>query len=127
MRGMGNRRAKGLPVHRSIRINLLAGFLGALVLLLLAWLVAGLSAATLRSNYAYTVRTTDALTNAVMQTTKLRDDEETGLRGYLLTGRQQFLAPYLQARQEVPAMVRQVDLLSAAAPDVRPFLQARSR
>ena len=67
------------------------------------------------------------LTNAVMQTTVLRDDEETGLRGYLLTGRRQFLAPYLQARQEVPAMVRQVDLLGAAAPDVRPFLQARSR
>ncbi len=110
---------------RSIRVNLLAGYLGALVLLLLAWSVAGMSTAALRADYAYTVRTTDALTNVVLQTTKLRDDEETGLRGYLLTGKRQFLAPYLQAQQQLPLALRQTDLLATAEPDMRGLLQSR--
>jgi len=109
----------------SIRIYLLAGYLGTLALLVLTWVIATAGTTMLRANYAYTVRTTDALSGVVLETSKLRDDEETGLRGYLLTGRPSFLAPYAAAQRELPAILQQVNTLAVGQPAIRPSLLAR--
>ena len=109
----------------SIRARLVAGYLGALTLLVVAWAVASTSTAALRADYAHTVHGVDALSTLVLQGSKLRDDEETGLRGYLLTSNRSFLAPYLAAQRRAPALRRQTDALLGAAPDVRPLILAR--
>jgi diguanylate cyclase (GGDEF)-like protein/PAS domain S-box-containing protein len=109
---------------RSIRVRLFAGYLGALTLLVVAWAVASTSTAMLRADYAHTVRGADALSMVVLQGSKLRDDEETGLRGYLLTGNRSFLVPYLAARRQSPALRRQADALAASAPDALPLILA---
>ncbi len=111
----------------SVHTRLFAGYVGALTLLMLAWALAEVSTSTLRAGYAHTVSATDALSGVVLQASKLRDDEETGLRGYLLTGRPSFLAPYWTARRELPALRRQANTLVAAEPDIRPLLLARYR
>ena len=111
----------------SIRSLLFAGYLGALALLLLAWAVASAGADALRANYAYTVHTTDALTSVALQGSKLRDDEETGLRGYLLTGQRQFLQPYLAAQPALAALRQQATALAADEPAIRPVLLTARR
>jgi len=110
---------------RSIRARLVAGYLGALTLLVVAWAVASTSTAALCADYAHTVRGADALSTLVVQGSKLRDDEETGLRGYLLTGNRSFLAPYLAAQRQIPVLQGQTDALATAAPDMRPLILAR--
>jgi PAS domain S-box-containing protein len=114
-------------VGPSIRAHLLTGYLGALTLLVVAWAVATMGAASLRANYAYTVTATDTLSNIVLQSSKLRDDEETGLRGYVLTGKREFLQPYTSAQSELPGLQRRADALVATAPDIRPSLLAQGR
>ncbi len=120
---MSAKRGTGL----SIRSLLFAGYLCGLALLLLAWAVATAGTGALRANYAYTVHTTDALTDVVLQGSKLRDDEETGLRGYLLTGQRQFLQPYLAAQPLLATLRQQIMALSAAEPELRSVLLTRLR
>ena len=114
-------------MRSSIRVHLLAGYLCALTLLVVAWAVATMGAASLRANYAYTVTATDTLSNNVLQSSKLRDDEETGLPGYLLTGKQEFLQPYLSAQTDLPTLQRQADALVGTMSDARPSLLAQDR
>lgn len=51
-------------------------------------------------------------------------DAETGQRGFLLTGEDQYLAPYNSALAAVPAELRQLRALSAGRPTVRPRIDA---
>jgi two-component system sensor histidine kinase/response regulator len=46
-------------------------------------------------------------------------DLETGLRGYLLTRDERFLAPYVAARHEIPGRVEELDLLVRAPAPAR--------
>lgn len=46
-------------------------------------------------------------------------DAETGQRGYLLTGRQQFLAIHDEAIRDLPAVMQELDDLTAGDPEVR--------
>ena len=62
------------------------------------------------------VRTTNALLSALK-------DAETGQRGYLLTGDEQYLRPYLQALKDIPV---NLNLLSAAAPGGSPAQSRRA-
>ncbi len=110
---------------RSIVVHLSASTLAMVALLGLTWLGAAVSVDRLRASYAHTVNTIDALSGAVLQGTKLRDDEETGLRGYLLTGRPRFLQPYDAARRALPALRQRQDLLAADEPGAQPLLTAR--
>ena len=113
---MGPNQSRGIVVHLS------ASTLAVVALLGLTWLGAVVSADRLRASYAHTVDTVDALSATVLQGVKLRDDEETGVRGYLLTGEPFFLQPYDAARHALPALRRRVDRLTADEPAVRPLV-----
>lgn len=51
---------------------------------------------------------TDQVISQANSTQKLLLDMETGLRGYLLAGKQEFLEPYLQAKEVIPSSLAQL-------------------
>ena len=93
------------------------GVIGVAALLALA--VAGvlafelISLRELETSSVSSNRAVQALT-ATSQAETLVIDLETGLRGYALTGRRQFLAPYEKARARLPAQERQIARLIRA-------------
>ena len=79
-------------------------------------LLAGVAILTLFNEIAYhrtalAVRTSSALADARIATAgvlQLLTDAETGQRGYLLTGRAEYLAPLEKAKAELPRQTRAV-------------------
>jgi CHASE3 domain sensor protein/GAF domain-containing protein len=63
----------------------------------------------------------------VLRRVALMADEETGLRGYLLTHDPSFLAPYTTAQRTLPALRAGTARLGAAVPDVQPLLTSMTR
>ncbi len=110
-----------------IRFRLATTTVGMLALLGTMWIAATLSTNALGASYTHSVRHIDALSVAVAEGSKLRDDEETGLRGYLLTGQKTFLAPYTAALAASPALRTQVDALIADDAVLRPLILNRRR
>lgn len=108
----------------SVRTHLLMGYVGVVALLALACTTSWLVAHRVRTDYQHTVQIDDELSAQVVLRTKLLDDEETGLRGYLLTGSRVFLQPYLEARRSLPGVRRTTLGLAADEPAVRPLLAA---
>jgi PAS domain S-box-containing protein len=51
-------------------------------------------------------------------------DAETGQRGFLLTGQQQFLEPYNQALSVIPEQLKRLELLVQRSPDQRAQMKA---
>ena len=60
-----------------------------------------------------------ALENALNQLQTVLTDGETGQRGYLLTGRDEYLQPYLSAKEQLPAAIDRVEQI--AGPDSTQF------
>jgi signal transduction histidine kinase len=58
-----------------------------------------------------------AVTAATLQLEKLVLDLETGLRGFVLTGRTKALAPWLAARQALPRKLQEFEHLASATPE----------
>ena len=110
--------AKPPAAHR-IRVRLLVSYVVMIGLPGLAWAVTASMTSTLHATYAHTVNVVDALSTDMVLRTKLMDDEETGLRGYLLTGQPVFLQPYAAARAALPALRRQTEALAQADPQLR--------
>ncbi|MDB5076301.1 MAG: multi-sensor signal transduction multi-kinase [Chloroflexi bacterium] len=108
-------------VPLSIRGHLLLGFVGVAAILIVAWLITANRLSVVGGNDTATVMTTDALTKNVFARMKLNDDEETGLRGYLLTGKPEFLQPYHAARQQLPALRQLGDVLASQEPGALPL------
>jgi len=111
----------------SINRRLLASYASMIVLLGVAWVVALVASNTLRASYNQTVNTVDALSGEVTLQIKLMDDEETGLRGYLLTESAAFLQPWTAARKALPVARERASALASTAPRVRPLLMAMDR
>ncbi len=111
----------------SINGRLLASYASVVALLGVTWVVALVAANTLRANYDQTVNTVDALSGEVTLQIKLMDDEETGLRGYLLTGAAAFLQPWTAARNAVPAARGRAGTLAGAAPQLQSLLVTMDR
>src|SRR5919202_1388716 len=88
----------------SVRAQLIAGYVGGLLLLGSTAIGAATGANTVSHDFVQAVRTDDMLTNIILLRTKLVDDEETALRGYLLTHDASFLAPYTTARRLLPPL-----------------------
>src|SRR5919204_469323 len=109
---------RGPAAHR-IRVRLLVGYVVMIGLPGLAWAVTASMTSTLRATYTHTVNVVDALSTDVVLRTKLMDDEETGLRGYLLTGQPVFLQLYAAARVALPALRRRTEALAQADPQLR--------
>jgi len=116
---------RGQEAHR-IRVRLLVSYVVMIGLPGLAWAVTASMTSTLHATYTHTVNVVDALSTDVVLQTKLMDDEETGLRGYLLTGQPVFLQPYAAARAALPAIRRQTPTLARAAAR-RPGRRGRGR
>jgi PAS domain S-box-containing protein len=91
-------------MFRSIGTRLALGYV---VIVLLLILVAGVGLSAIAQVHE---RSNDVVIHNVPLITdvgdrvKLLDDEETGLRGYLLTGDRTYLQPYYQARKQLPAI-----------------------
>jgi signal transduction histidine kinase len=64
-------------------------------------------------------RHTKAVSAATLQLEKLVLDVDTGLRGFVLTGRQDLLAPWTSARAALPQRLRSFRRLASAAPAER--------
>src|SRR5579859_7364429 len=112
---------------RSILTRLVAGYVAIALVLVTAWVVTMAATNTVRQDYSRTVQTVDALADHVLLRAKLTDDEETGLRGYLLTGAREFLQPYEAARLALPRVRRASDQLAAHDPEVLPLVLALHR
>ncbi len=111
----------------SINGRLLASYASVVALLGVAWVVALVAANTLRVSYDQTVNTVDALSGEVTLQIKLMDDEETGLRGYLLTTSAAFLQPWTAARNALPLARERARELAGAAPRIQPLLVSMDR
>jgi CHASE3 domain/Histidine kinase-, DNA gyrase B-, and HSP90-like ATPase len=109
---------RGPAAHR-IRVRLPVSYVVMMGLLSLAWAVSASMTSTLRATYTHMVNVVDALSTDVVLRTKLMDDEETGLRGYLLTAQLVFLLPYAAARAALPRLRRRTEALAQAEPHLR--------
>lgn len=114
-------------LHSIARLHLFGNVVVMLTLLVAgAAVVVGISA--VRANYTHTVTVTDVLANLVVTQVRYLDDEETSLRGYLLTRDRSYLAPYTAAEAAIPAARDRIRTLAATesgAPAViQPFLTA---
>jgi signal transduction histidine kinase len=49
-------------------------------------------------------------------------DMETGLRGYLLTGQEEYLDPYVQAKDQIPSLIRDIEKMVANSPNQVKYL-----
>src|SRR5688572_20109105 len=49
-------------------------------------------------------------------------DMETGLRGYLLTGQEEYLDPYVQAKDQIPSLMRDIEKMVTNSPDQVKYL-----
>ena len=72
------------------------------LLVVLIWGVAIGGIHQLNDHLTLIVQSDDAIITNANARLKLMDDEETGLRGYLLTGNSVFLQPYTGAHQQLP-------------------------
>src|SRR5438270_9229720 len=106
----------------SVRAHLIAGYVAALLLLALTAIGAATGASTVSHEFIQAVQTDGVLTDFVLLRTKLVDDEETALRGYLLTHDTRFLVPYTTARRLLPALRARSARLGTAVPGVQPLL-----
>ncbi|MGH2346685.1 MAG: CHASE3 domain-containing protein, partial [Chloroflexota bacterium] len=98
-----------------------------LVLVGMMWIAGTLSTNALHAGYTRSVHHIDALTAALREASKLRDDEESALRGFLLTGQKTFLTPYYAALKASPALQQRIDALIADDPQMRPLVMSRRR
>jgi two-component system, sensor histidine kinase and response regulator len=102
-----SRRERGLVTL----VLAMCGVVGVLVIAMFAVLL--LSVINLRAN-ASRSRSTLNLPALSFNTERSTVDLETGLRGYLLTGQTNFLAPYTQARSVLPGQLAELQRLAAS-------------
>src|ERR671923_2689776 len=88
----------------SVRAHLLAGYVAALLLLGLTAIGAVTATGAVNHEFIQAIQTDGPLMQDVLRRDALMVDEETGLRGYLLTRDTSFLAPYTTARRTLPAV-----------------------
>ena len=103
----------------SLRVRLLSGYLTMACFLALLWVVALLNTTTLSRTYTHAVRTVDVLSSTIVERNKVMADEESGLRGYLLTESPVFLQPWTQGRQALPQLDLLIDQLALDDPGDR--------
>lgn len=114
-------------LHKSIAGRLLTGYAVFILLLATTWGVGALATQQMTVHVTNAVESNDALLSLVMDRVKLMDDQETGLRGYLLTRHHDFLAPYLQAQQSLAGVRIDTNALSGTEPRIRVLLTVMSR
>lgn len=107
--------------------RLAAGYLSVVLLLAIAAILSSMAAGNVQTQFDHTVRVDSVLLRDVVVLTKLMDDQETGLRGYLLTRSRLFLQPYANAAVALPQVRRSTDALVQREPSVRPLIVTMRR
>ena len=107
---------------RSIVARLLVGYTVVILLLGLTWGAGAYSVGQIDARISHTVDVDDAILSNITERVKLLDDEETGLRGYVLTARPDFLVPYTHAVRLLPHLRVQGAALVAGLPATRVLL-----
>src|ERR671934_2976818 len=111
----------------SVRAHLLAGYVVALLLLGLTAIGVVTATGAVNHEFIQAVQTDGPLMQDVLRRVALMVDEETGLRGYLLTHDARFLAPYTTARRTLPTLRAGSARLGAAVPGVQPLLASMTQ
>src|SRR2546423_5642168 len=109
----------------SVRAHLLASYVTALLLLGLTAIGAVMATGAVRHQFIQVVQAESPLMQDGHLSVKLMDDEEMGLRSYLLTHDTSFLTPYTTARHVRSVLNARDARLSAAVPGLQPLLAAR--
>lgn len=107
--------------------RLAAGYLSVVLLLAIAAILGSIVAGNVQTQFDHTVRVDSVLLRDVVVLTKLMDDQETGLRGYLLTRSRLFLQPYANSAGALPRVRRRTDALVQREPRVRPLIVTMRR
>lgn len=89
-------------------ISISLGFLIVLLFFIGAGILAYNNIQNLRNNSAQVMRTHDTILS-LATTLTLMKDAETGQRGYILTGDQSYLQPYLTARDDISDKLKDVE------------------
>src|SRR5947209_1324912 len=95
--------------------SLAVGLVSALAVLLVNGLVSYWNIRTLFANVQAVTRTHEALAQ-LQDVLSTLQDAETGQRGYLLTGRPEYLRPYRQARERMDQAINRLRDLTADNP-----------
>lgn len=114
----------------TVRGRLLLSYIAILILLLAASLGAVAGTRQIRSQLSQIVDRDDALERLVVQHLTLLDDQETGVRGFLLTRDSRFLQPYRDAISRLQPLRKQSLRLIEGDPQLihlSNVLSARSR
>src|SRR5919201_6914491 len=111
----------------SVRAHLLAGYVIALLLLGLTAIGVVTATGAVNHEFIQVVQTDGPLMQDVLRRVALMVDEETGLRGYLLTHDPRFLAPYMTARRTLPAVRARTARLGTTVPGVQPLLASMTQ
>ncbi|MDQ6902910.1 MAG: response regulator [Bacteroidota bacterium] len=96
----------------SLKRNLLVGFGISLLILVASSIASYISISNLIKSAGY-VDHTNAVVQKLEQAISQMKDAETGQRGYLLTGKEEFLQPYNGSLQKEMALVQEIKTLTA--------------
>jgi signal transduction histidine kinase/DNA-binding response OmpR family regulator len=88
----------------------------ALGVVLLIGLLSYRSSAAL-GRHADQMELTERLVSGISALLSALTEAETGQRGFLLTGEDRYMAPYLQARADIPALLKSLGTVSMTRPD----------
>src|SRR6476659_3799691 len=99
----------------SFKKNLVFGFSFSLLLLILSAVASFVSIRNLLASNQLVQHTETVIRNLEQMLSTLKD-AETGQRGYLLTGQERFLEPYIGARQRALNQINTVKLLTRDDP-----------
>jgi signal transduction histidine kinase len=111
----------------SLRRRLVMAFVVTGVLLVVGSVLGGLALNSLVSAVNVQVNRLDPAARTTSYVLVSLLNEETGVRGYLLTGERSFLAPYHQGMRQTAADLRTLNRLVGPYPDLRPRLRAAER
>ena len=87
--------------------NLLIGFGASLLLLIISSAASWISIHNLFSSAAQ-VDHTNTVVSRLEQTLSVMKDAETGQRGFLITGKEEFLEPYLGGREKAKGLIEEI-------------------
>ena len=106
-----------LPFTRHIGGRLGWSYAAVIVVLTLGWSMSSSALSTVDTSFTKIVTHIDGLATAATNMTTAMLDQETGARGYLLTGNTLFLQPYTAGQQAYPAAYAEASRLVANATD----------
>jgi len=92
-----------LPFTQQIGGRLGWSYAAIIVVLTLGWSISGQALLTTDKSFTQVVTQTDGLATAINDMFRALLDQETGARGYLLTGNALFLQPYTAGQRAYPA------------------------